>query len=464
MPLHPRSRSIGLLFWILTLITLPIWAVADHAGWDVVFYRNAVVAMRAGHDPYVDAMAAQEAFHRDLALHPNATPPYSYVYSPLTLPPLRLVGRLPGRLTYIAYAILSAISAFALVWVGFRTGEAADRPFLNLVTPVAVFFPGLLAHDTVLSGNVAFLLYALVLLGAAYGWMRGKYLWCYVAIIVASCFKAPLLSLVVVPLFSARKQWPPVHPYHRHWSVALRYAATGVALAIPSFPAGRRTTVQLQPRLRLQPRGYTQQCPRGIWNLVFPTQRDLLPRICVPSICDPPLSLQAIFSREVFDHSLGSRPACGCASPQSATHGVRRRTTRPSDGPDRLALRKTFRFNTHRGHHLFLLLCLRQPPRNQSERRMETNRMFPAGELLCSRLPGTCFRSVAPRPFPPNRSKSQPGTCCRSLPAHQKIDGRLSVSAWHPAVTKVLHTPQPSPSIVIHRRRAAQHYKDQTPR
>jgi hypothetical protein len=210
MSLSARSRSIAIVFWILTFTVLPIWSVLDQAGWDAVIYHNAMLALKAGHDPYGDAIAIQEAFHRTLSLHPNAIPPYSYVYSPITLPLLRLMGALPAWFSYTLYCFLLLASAFSILWVTTRAMEDNERTFIRLVAPLALFCPGLLAHDTILSGNIAFILYALVLLGATYGWRRGQWRWCYLAIIVASCFKAPLLSLVAIPLLSARRQWLPV--------------------------------------------------------------------------------------------------------------------------------------------------------------------------------------------------------------------------------------------------------------
>ena len=102
--------------------------------------------------------------------------------------------------------------------------------------------PGLLAHDTILSGNIAFILYALVLLGATIGWTRGTWRWCYLAIVVASCFKPPLLTLLAIPFFSARRQWLP----------AGASAAVGLGIfaaqsrAVPSLFLHFMQAVQLQ--------------------------------------------------------------------------------------------------------------------------------------------------------------------------------------------------------------------------
>jgi hypothetical protein len=205
--LSNRTRAIVIVFWILAALAIPIWNRVDPAGYDVVFYRNAIAALQAHHDPYVVAMAAQEAFHSTLALHPNAYPPYSYVYSPITLPLLRLIGAFPVWLSGVAYWLTLIAGVLSVLWVTTRAREKSELTFVCLFAPLAIFCPGLLAHDTLLSGNVAFILYALVLLGAAYGWRSGVWRWCYLAILIASCCKAPLLTLVAIPLLSARRQW-----------------------------------------------------------------------------------------------------------------------------------------------------------------------------------------------------------------------------------------------------------------
>jgi len=204
-----RSRTIALTFWVLAFAAIPLWTVYDRPGWDIVFYRNAINALHAGQDPYVEAMAVQEAFHRTLAQHPNDIPPYSFVYSPMTLPLLRLIGLLPLWFSGTLYWIAIALGAFVPLFVLLRMCTEDDLTFFRIVAPAAIFFPGLLAQDTILSGNVAFILYALVLLGASYGWRHNRWLWCYLAVLLASVFKAPLLCLVAVPFFSARKQWLP---------------------------------------------------------------------------------------------------------------------------------------------------------------------------------------------------------------------------------------------------------------
>lgn len=56
-------------------------------------------------------------------------------------------------------------------------------------------------------GNIAFILYGLIFVAAYQGWRRGRWHWFYLAVLAASCFKIQLLSLLVIPILSARRQW-----------------------------------------------------------------------------------------------------------------------------------------------------------------------------------------------------------------------------------------------------------------
>ena len=207
-----RSRSV-LLLWILAIVTLIVWGKLGSAGWDVDIYRAGMRSLSAGHDPYTDATSVQRLFHQQLLANPKLLaqdPPFSYVYSPITLPLLRLIGAIPGWLSGTAYYLLYFAAAFAQVWVTFRAVERSERPYFRYLAPIAVFFPGFLADASIMSGNIAYILYAVVLLTAVLGWQRGIWPWFYLATLAASCVKAPLLSLIVIPVLSARRQWLPV--------------------------------------------------------------------------------------------------------------------------------------------------------------------------------------------------------------------------------------------------------------
>jgi hypothetical protein len=215
-------RNISIVFWVLAVAAVAIWSAVPGyvVGWDLRVYGAAVEALRAGHDPYADGVAIQRVFHSTLAQHPTAPPPFTYVYSPLTLLLLRLLSSVPLTLTSSVYWIVYAAAVIASIWIGLQFVEEKERIVFGLLAPAAVFFPGLLQNDVLFSGNIAYILYGLMLSGAWIGWRRGDWKWFYLATLAASCCKAPLLSMLAIPVLSARRQWIP----------AAATGAVGVAL------------------------------------------------------------------------------------------------------------------------------------------------------------------------------------------------------------------------------------------
>ncbi len=194
--------------WIAIACAVTVCAtVGDHA-WDTGVYATAMRALRAGLDPYRAATAIQLAVHAAGGAAPGNTP-YSYVYSPVTLPLLRVLAHVPLMLLGSVYWVLYALAALAQLWCGSRAAKEDEVAWVRFFAPVALFFPGLLANGTVMSGNIAYLLYAMVLLTAWRGHRRGRWGSFYAAVLVASCIKAPLLSLVLLAPLQARKQWVP---------------------------------------------------------------------------------------------------------------------------------------------------------------------------------------------------------------------------------------------------------------
>ena len=178
-------------------------------GWDVRVYTAAIQSLRLDHDPYADAMAIQKIYHSQSMVIPGGDPPYSYVYSPITLPLVRLIGELPGWLSSGGYWLLYVAGVFGQMIFAMRFTEGYERRIFLYLAPVSAFFPGMLVNGTILGGNIAYILYPAVLLCAVLGWRRGNWAWFYAAALAASCVKAPLLSLVIIPILSARKQWIP---------------------------------------------------------------------------------------------------------------------------------------------------------------------------------------------------------------------------------------------------------------
>jgi hypothetical protein len=210
VPADPKLRRLYWALWIGVLVSIAVWLAVDTWGWDVAVYGSAIHSLRMHHDPYADATAVQDACHATHCVQGNADPPFSYVYSPITLPVLRVLAVLPLRLDALLYWMAYGAAVVAQLWVCLKAAEDDERLWFLFLAPVAVFFPGLLANGILLGGNVAYLLYAAILLGVYRGLKSGSWAWFYVATLVASCVKAPLLSVVVIPLFVARRQWVPV--------------------------------------------------------------------------------------------------------------------------------------------------------------------------------------------------------------------------------------------------------------
>ncbi len=200
---HPRSI---VTLWVLVCISVAVWIFVDPSAWDVHVYASAMRSLRLGHDPYAEAMAVQHLYQSQPVHLPYADPPWSYVYSPLTLPLLRLIAIPPFALTATLYWLLYAAAALAQLWAVLRAATFAELRVFRYLAPVSLFFPGLLANGILMGGNVAYLLYAAVLLAAVLGWRRGTWLPFYLAVLAASCIKMPLLTLVGIPVFSARRQ------------------------------------------------------------------------------------------------------------------------------------------------------------------------------------------------------------------------------------------------------------------
>ena len=192
------------------------------AGWDAQGYWKTSQAVHQRFDPYAHDLVALRAFHERSAVNPSEPPPFVYVYSPVTLFLLRLLASLPGWLVGLLYWAAVAIGALLELWAGFQMADRHERRWLALLLPAIVFFPGLITDDVILSGNVAYVLYGVILAAATAGWKRSHWSWYYVAVLGASIFKAPFLALLAFPVL--------VENDRRQWRPSLMTAAGGVLL------------------------------------------------------------------------------------------------------------------------------------------------------------------------------------------------------------------------------------------
>lgn len=204
----PRPRLI-VLFWMGAIIAVAVMARVQPAGWDAHVYWKAIQSLRRGADPYAEGIAAQRAFpHRPAPSAPEQCV-FTYVYSPLTLPLLRLLAALPGGLLGVLYGLALAAGTLLEVWSGFQMAVERERRWLALMLPAVAFFPGLIVDDVILSGNAAYILYGLILAAAVPGWKSGRWFWYYLAVLAASICKAPMLTLLTFPILVGKRQWVP---------------------------------------------------------------------------------------------------------------------------------------------------------------------------------------------------------------------------------------------------------------
>jgi len=183
-------------------------ASAGPVGWDAQGYWKAIQTHHDS-DPYAERIVALRAFHDRLASNPAERPPLVYFYSPMTLPLLRLLAVFPGWLLGLLYWAAVATGSLLELWAGFQMADQRERCWLALMLPAITFFPGLVTDDVFLSGNVAYLLYGAILAAAVPGWKRGNWFWYYIAVLAASVFKTPFLTLLAFPVLVGRdrRQW-----------------------------------------------------------------------------------------------------------------------------------------------------------------------------------------------------------------------------------------------------------------
>lgn len=129
-------------------------------------------------------------------------------YSPLFLVPTLHVARLlPVGLVVAAFGVAYFSGWLIQLWAGMQCATDEERCILHYAAPAMAFFPGLLISDVIAAGNLAFILYGLILAGAAIGWRRHRWEWFYLAVLAAACVKVHLLTMLAIPVLCAEKQW-----------------------------------------------------------------------------------------------------------------------------------------------------------------------------------------------------------------------------------------------------------------
>ena len=201
-----------IVLWVLAAVGVGIFAYLqpplESPLWDMDVYRKAIACVHRGGDPYAEGIARQQAFHNQTVRDANH-PPMTYVYSPLTLCCLRVLGCIPEWFLGTLYLLALVGGYLASVWAGWQMARPEEKRILALLLPMTIFFPGLLTDNVYLSGNVAYILFGMMLAASVREWKHGRWGWFYVAVLVASLCKAPLLSMLAFPVIVCRRQWGP---------------------------------------------------------------------------------------------------------------------------------------------------------------------------------------------------------------------------------------------------------------
>jgi hypothetical protein len=173
-----------------------------------VYWKAAQIASHGG-DPYAQGISAQRKYY---GLADNEKPkhaPMTYVYPPMTLKILRMAARLPRSGARSTFWVTLAFGFSLQVFAGWQMAGHRERQWLAWLLPAVIFFPGLLNDDVLMSGNIAYLLYGLILGAAVAGWKQNRWRWFYAAVLFAASFKAPMLSLLAFPVVVGHTQWRP---------------------------------------------------------------------------------------------------------------------------------------------------------------------------------------------------------------------------------------------------------------
>lgn len=194
--------------WILSLVGLAAWYAVDQpTGWDYGVITKAAREVGAGMNPYRVEAAEQDAFLQSAAARAGAPRPFIYVYPPVTLLALKVFADLPLVLRNGCYWLLYGLMILLQIRVALLLAEPRERIFLCSVAPLVLFFPGGLLFDSVLGGNIAFILYGLIFGALWIGWKRDRWGWFYAAVLLASCVKMPYLEYLAIPLLCRRGRW-----------------------------------------------------------------------------------------------------------------------------------------------------------------------------------------------------------------------------------------------------------------
>jgi hypothetical protein len=165
--------------------------LGDGFFWDARVYARAIVDSRSGGDSYFF----------DPAKLPFANPPLflrsavwlSYLFS--------------AHLGWYLYLALLVAATFTIPWV--LSSCYIRSEWMTPVVALAIFAiqPRFFVERMMISGNVATLLYALVLLAGVPGIRRNRWTLFYLAVILAALVKPVFLALLILPILAGSRQF-----------------------------------------------------------------------------------------------------------------------------------------------------------------------------------------------------------------------------------------------------------------
>jgi hypothetical protein len=225
----PAPTLIALFFVVAAALFWWLHRADSHADWfeDLPVYARALHDWQAGRDPYSAPLAPL------FFLYP---PVFLYIAAALSF---FVPGNWGGALFVVAD--VAAVCALPLVLARFYFRQSWLTPlFALLVFFASPRFTGVLALGTL---NVASLQYCVAFVAAIPGLRRNRWGWFYLTVFCAAIIKVTFLSLLLLPLLAAKKQW-------------LRSVACGAAVVLVNV-----LQKLLLPKLY---HGYQESLNRGI--------------------------------------------------------------------------------------------------------------------------------------------------------------------------------------------------------
>jgi hypothetical protein len=189
--------------WLLVFAATIIMAMTLPFGNDAKVYKKTIEEVRSGVSPYLEGIARLELNHtlnrRERTMN--------YIYPPMTLPLARAIGWTPAWLYISVFWLLYAASAWLLLWTEGHFLYQGEMNVFRWLAPLCLFFPGLLNDDFLLAGNIAPVLYGIICIAAIWDWRRHQWKWFYPAVLIAFIFKAPMITLLAIPVLTKTREW-----------------------------------------------------------------------------------------------------------------------------------------------------------------------------------------------------------------------------------------------------------------